>query len=65
MKLKLALAFAVAAFAGGIYTQTAEAAPGCLRACGTQYNLCLANTPHAAADCYAFYRACIGVCDIN
>lgn len=63
-KLVLALASAAAVFTGVTFSQPAEAV-SCNRACYLQYNLCLANTPHAAQSCRDFLNACLYQCNFQ
>jgi hypothetical protein len=61
-KFTLALAAAAAMFTGITVSQPAYAVP-CNIACVQQYNLCLANTPHAALSCKDFLIACRNSCN--
>ncbi len=63
-KFLLAAATAAAVFTGITFSRPAEAS-GCYFSCQQQYNLCLANTPHAAASCREFLRACQRNCDFQ
>lgn len=59
-----ALAIAAAVFTGLTYSRPAQAR-GCYFSCQQQYNLCLANTPHAAQSCREFRDACFVDCDFQ